>query len=106
MTRAKKHRINRDRYGRPSLHDRFTDWFCYYWQTIVIPMAFIGIFCFVGAVDGGADAGVYPVKKEATIQVVVTLDDGNVFVVEESEHDVTINTYGSSNPADWEITDY
>ena len=77
-----------------------------YYKGILIPIAIIAIFIFTIFVDGGAECGNYSVTAEATVQVVVTLADGNTFIVDEKVEDVTYNTYNSSNVNDWEFTNY
>ncbi len=72
----------------------------------VIAAAIFICMLFVGIVDGGAEAGVYPHDEMATVQVVVTLECGNTYVVSEKEKKVTVNTYGSKCPKDWDISNW
>lgn len=56
----------------------------------------------VFAVDNGTECGVYPKRVKATVTVAVTLDNGHVYLSEEERY-VTVNTYGSDDPEDWEV---
>lgn len=77
-----------------------------YSKGILLPLSIIVLFIFCGLVDGGAEAGNYPIRENATVQIVVTLENGNKYVVSEKETEVSINTYNSTNPEDWDITRY
>lgn len=44
--------------------------------------------------------------NNAVVTVTVTLPDGNMYTVDEYTTDVTVNTYQSENPVDWEIVEY
>lgn len=44
--------------------------------------------------------------NNAIVTVTVTLPDGNTYTVDEYTTDVTVNTYQSENPKDWEIVEY
>ena len=58
----------------------------------------------VGYVEGTEyEPFTYPEKHEATVEVVVTLDNGNQYVVEVDTTTATVNTYGSDDPSNWEI---
>ena len=74
-----------------------------YYKGILIPVLLVTGTIFAAAVDGGAEAGNYARKETAVVQTVVTLEDGNQYIVSEKETEVTVNTYNSSNPADWDI---
>ena len=93
------------RYRIPSLGERISYVISKYSWGILIPL-FILALAFVSVVDGGAEQGAYPIEKTATVQVIITLDDGNTYVVEEEIKDVTINTYGVSDETQWEIVKY
>ena len=77
-----------------------------YSKGILIPIGIIAFFMAMGAIDGGAECGGYPKKETATVQIRVTLPDGNEYIVSEKEKEVTVVTYGSDDPADWEICNY
>lgn len=58
----------------------------------------------VGLVEGTEyEPFTFPEKHEAVIEVVVTLENGEQYVVEVDETTATVNTYGSQNPSDWEV---
>lgn len=40
---------------------------------------------------------------DAVVTVTVTLPDGNTYTVDEYATDVTVNTYQSESPEDWEV---
>ncbi len=63
-------------------------------------------FALCGYIDSGAEAGVYPQSAHATVEIVVTLDDGNSYVVNSYEKDVTVCTYHSDYPGDWDICNW
>ena len=73
---------------------------------ILIPIAIIVCFFCVGFIDGGAEAGNFPVTQHGTIQTIVILDDGNEYIVSEKDTNVTVNTYGSNDPRNWDICKY
>lgn len=73
---------------------------------ILIPIILIAAFFAVGFIDGGAEAGNFPVTRHATIRTVVILDDGNEYIVSEKDTNVTVNTYGSNDPERWDICKY
>ena len=77
-----------------------------YTMGILIPIILIAAFFAVGFIDGGAEAGNFPVTRHATIQTVVILDDGNTYIVSEKDTNVTVNTYGSNDPRNWDICHY
>ena len=77
-----------------------------YSKGIMIPLLLIVAFIFVAIVDGGAEVGNYAEQHSARVQTIVTLDNGEVFVVEETTKEVTVNTYNLSNPANWDIINY
>ena len=70
--------------------------FAFVAATVVLAIA-------VFAIDNGAECGAYPKRVKATVTVAVTLDNGHVYLSEE-ERLVTVNTYGSDDPEDWEVT--
>ena len=73
---------------------------------ILIPIILIAAVFAVGFIDGGAEAGNFPVTKHAVVQTVVILDDGNEYIVSEKDTNVTVNTYGSNDPRNWDICKY
>ena len=77
-----------------------------YSKGILIPIIILICIICVGFIDAGAEAGNYPVKKNAVIKTVVILEDGNEYIVSEKDTNVTVNTYNSVNPQDWEISKY
>ena len=77
-----------------------------YTPGIFIPIILITAFFAVGFIDGGAEAGNFPVTQRATVQTVVILDDGNTYIVSEKDTNVTVNTYGSNDPERWDICKY
>ena len=74
-----------------------------YYKGILIPIILIIGFIFCGMVDGGAEAGAYPVKENVTIEIHIITEDGHEYVPEVHSQSVTFNTYGSANKADWEL---
>lgn len=77
-----------------------------YSKGIMIPITIIIFFAMmilVSAIDGGAETGGHPIEKNAIIQTVVILEDGNEYIVAEKSAKVTVNTYGSDDPKHWEI---
>ena len=66
------------------------------------------IVCFIitGMIDAGADAGIYPEKHSAHVEVVVTLDNGSKYIVESYDKEVTVNTYAQHSPENWEIAEW
>ncbi len=97
------------KYNKPTIKEYLNFYWGRYSQWILIPLMiviFVSALCITSWVDGGAEQGAYPVEKTATVQVVITLDDGNTYVVEEEIKDVTINTYGVSDETQWEIVKY
>lgn len=72
---------------------------------IFIPIILITAFFAVGFIDGGAEAGNFPVTQHATVKTIVILDDGNE-IVSEKDTNVTVNTYGSNDPRNWDICKY
>ena len=77
-----------------------------YTKGILIPIIILVCVLCVGFIDAGAEAGNYPVKKNAVVKTVVILEDGNEYIVSEKDTNVTVNTYNSVNPQDWEISKY
>lgn len=73
---------------------------------IFIPIILIAAFFAVGFIDGGAEAGNFPVTKHAVVQTVVILDDGNTYIVSEKDTNVTVNTYNTDNQEYWDICKY
>lgn len=88
-----------------SLGERISYTISKYSWGILIPL-FILALVFVSVVDGGAEQGAYPIEKTAIVQVVITLEDGNTYVVEEATKNVIINTYGVSDETQWDIVKY
>lgn len=72
-----------------------------YCKGILIPILLIVAFIIVGKVDGGAEAGSFPKTEKANVKIVVTLEDGNTYVVADYNEDITFNTYGSENKMRW-----
>ena len=72
-----------------------------YYKGIVIPILLILSFIFVGMVDGGAEAGSFPKTENARVQIIVTLDDGNTYIVADYNDEVTFNTYGRDDRRQW-----
>ena len=70
---------------------------------ILIPVILIAAVFAVGFIDGGAEAGNFPVTQHGTIQTIIVLDDGNTYIVSEKDTNVTVNTYGSNDPERWDI---
>ena len=59
----------------------------------------------VGYVEGTEyEPFTFPERYSATVEVVVTLENGEQYVVKTNETTATVNTYGSQNPSDWEVT--
>lgn len=77
-----------------------------YYKGVIIPLLLIVSFIFAAIVDGGAEVGNYAEQHTARVQTIVTLDNGETFVVEEATKEVTVNTYNLSNPANWDIINY
>lgn len=77
-----------------------------YSKGILIPIIILICIICVGFIDAGAEAGNYPIQKNATIKTVVILEDGNEYIVSEKDTNVTVNTYNSQNPQDWDICKY
>lgn len=74
-----------------------------YYKGILIPIIILICVLAVGFIDAGAEAGNFPVQKNATVKTVVILEDGSEYIVSEKDTNVTVNTYNSANPQDWEI---
>lgn len=72
-----------------------------YYKGVLIPVLLIVMFLIVGKVDGGAEAGSFPKTENTRVQIVITLEDGNTFVVADYNKDVTFNTYGSDDNRQW-----
>lgn len=93
MTRKIRNKVDNAKY---TLWGRYS-------KGILIPIIITLCILCVGFIDAGAEAGNYPKVENATIKTVVTLDSGEEFVVSARETKVTVNTYNSSDPRDWEI---
>lgn len=75
-------------------------------KKILLILCILAIITFIGIVDGGAASGYHPQKMNATVQVVVTLENGHTYVAECYDGEVTVNTHFSEDPTKWEITKY
>ena len=77
---------------------------------IILPIIAVAFLFFsivvVGAIDGGAEFGNFPKTEHATITVTVTLDNGHCYEVDIKDKNVLVNTYGSSNPVNWDIAQW
>ena len=72
-------------------------------KAIAAIAAIIAMLIFVSVVDGGAQSGVYQQTMKATVEVVVTLENGHSYTVSVKDTDVTVYTYGSDDPRNWKI---
>lgn len=80
-----------------------------YEKGIMVPIGLIIFFAFwilIAKIDAGAEHGGFPEDKKAIIQTVVILEDGNEYVVAEKVTTVTVNTYHSQDPENWDIVNY
>ena len=69
-------------------------------------IVFSALIVFIGLVDGGAASGCHTHKEYATVEVVITLEDGNTFIAERYKGEITVNDHFSEDPTKWEITKY
>lgn len=73
-------------------------------KKILAVLALAALIAFIGLVDGGAASGCHTHKEYATVEVVITLEDGNTFIAERYEGEVTFNDHFSEDKTHWEAT--